>query len=44
MSPISLDNFQKIDLNDKKVFIDYFTRFPPEISELTFTNLYMWRQ
>lgn len=43
MSPISLDNFQKIDLNDKKVFIDYFTRFPPEISELTFTNLYMWR-
>lgn len=35
-SPLSLD--------DRAMVNDYLRRFPPEISELTFTNLYVWRQ
>jgi len=35
-SPLSLD--------DRAMVNDYLRRFPPEISELTFTNLYAWRR
>ncbi len=31
-------------ISDKPLFDDYFRRFPPEISELTFTNLFIWRE
>ncbi|PIN86940.1 hypothetical protein COV19_01955 [Candidatus Woesearchaeota archaeon CG10_big_fil_rev_8_21_14_0_10_44_13] len=35
--------FKPIQLEDKKLFDDFFRRFPPSISELTFTNLFCWR-
>lgn len=31
-----------VDIGDKKIFDRYFTADPPEVSELTFTNLFMW--
>ncbi len=33
-----------LEISDKPLFDDYFQRFPPEISELTFTNLFIWRE
>ncbi|MFH1133891.1 MAG: phosphatidylglycerol lysyltransferase domain-containing protein [Nanoarchaeota archaeon] len=35
---------QEIQLKDKTLFDRYFNRFPPVISELTFTNLFCWTQ
>jgi hypothetical protein len=35
---------RSIDLNDKELFDAAFKKFPPQISEYTFTNLYAWRQ
>ena len=35
MRPLALD--------DRSLVVDYLRRFPPEISELTFTNLYAWQ-
>ncbi|MFW9989447.1 MAG: DUF2156 domain-containing protein [Candidatus Odinarchaeota archaeon] len=32
-----------IEISDKKLFDKYFQKYPPEISEFTFTNLFMWR-
>lgn len=40
---LQIDGFRGIELKDKPVFDSYFTKFPPQISEYTFTNLYMWR-
>ncbi|MBN1802965.1 MAG: DUF2156 domain-containing protein [Candidatus Lokiarchaeota archaeon] len=34
---------KKIDLSDKPIFDEYFLLYPPEISEFTFSNLFMWR-
>jgi len=36
-------SFTNITINDKKLFDDYFKVNEPQISELTFTNLFMWR-
>ena len=36
-------DFKKINLEDKNLFDDYFRKYPPNISELTFTNLFCWR-
>jgi uncharacterized protein len=33
-----------LTLEDKSVFDSFFREFPPVISELTFTNLFMWRK
>ncbi|OGP89776.1 MAG: hypothetical protein A2157_19470 [Deltaproteobacteria bacterium RBG_16_47_11] len=33
-----------LTLEDKPLFDQLFTRFPPVISELTFTNLFIWRR
>jgi len=35
--------FKTLELSDKKIFDEFFKRFPPKISELTFTNLFSWR-
>ena len=32
-----------LELSDRLIVEDYQQRYPPEISELTFTNLYVWR-
>jgi hypothetical protein len=36
-------NLKKITMEDKPLFDRYLREFPPEISEHTFTNLFMWR-
>ena len=38
-----MTDFKQIELTDKKVFDDFFAEDPPRTSELTFTNLFMWR-
>jgi len=35
--------FKPLELSDKAEVMDYLRRFPPQISEHTFTNLYVWR-
>ena len=35
-------HFREIRLEDKSIFQDFLTSSPPEISEYTFTNLFMW--
>ena len=35
--------FKDIALEDKPLFDEIFARFPPVISEFTFTNLFIWR-
>jgi hypothetical protein len=37
-----LDDFQPIDLKDKPVFDEYYSRFPPNHSENAFTTLVSW--
>jgi len=36
-------NFKFIDLSSKETFAKYFSTNNPDISEYTFTNLYVWR-
>ena len=36
-------DFTPISIEDKHIFDEFFHRFEPSISELTFTNLYVWR-
>lgn len=38
-----MDDFKPITLNDKEIFNDFLAQDPPHVSELTFTNLFMWR-
>ena len=40
---MDLNLAKKIELTDKPLFDSYFEKFRPQISELTFTNLFMWR-
>jgi hypothetical protein len=35
--------FQPLSLADQRLVDDFLRRYPPEISELTFTNLFIWR-
>jgi hypothetical protein len=37
-------NLRPLSLDDRLCVTEYLRRFPPEISELTFTNLYAWRR
>ena len=36
-------NLKPVEIKDKEVFNKYFKEDPPDISELTFTNLFMWQ-
>ena len=40
---MDLSTGKPIEITDKQLFDEYFQKYPPEISELTFTNLFMWR-
>ena len=40
----SYPRFREIDLKDKKVLNEAFRAYKPQISEYTFTNLYVWRE
>ena len=35
--------FKDLSLEEKPLFDELFSRFPPIISEFTFTNLFIWR-
>lgn len=35
--------FSKLELEHKRLFDEYFKKLNPQASELTFTNLFMWR-
>jgi len=37
------DRFKALEVDHKGVFKEYLEQDPPEISEFTFTNLFMWR-
>lgn len=43
IKPEDIPDFLPIRLQDKGIFDQYFKQTPPEISEYTFTNLFMWR-
>jgi len=38
-----MDNIRSLTLNDREIVSSYLGQFPPQISEHTFTNLYVWR-
>jgi uncharacterized protein len=38
-----LSNLEALSLNHQTIIEDFLRRHPPEISELSFTNLYIWR-
>jgi hypothetical protein len=40
---MELAKAKKISLKDKPIFDSYFQKYPPQNSEFTFTNLFMWR-
>ncbi|MGE5842222.1 MAG: DUF2156 domain-containing protein [Deltaproteobacteria bacterium] len=39
-----MTDFKPIEIQDKPLFDEFLAKDPPEISELTFTNLFVWRQ
>lgn len=44
MNPLpEYPQFKEISLEDAALFNEYFKNDPPQISEFTFTNLFMWR-
>ena len=40
---MELSQAKPIELSDKELFDKFFKIYPPEMSEFTFTNLFMWR-
>ncbi|MFX1324017.1 MAG: DUF2156 domain-containing protein, partial [Promethearchaeota archaeon] len=40
---MNIGNGKPIEITDKKLFDQYFQKYPPVSSEFTFTNLFMWR-
>lgn len=40
---MDLSTGKPIEITDKSLFDEFFSKYPPEISEFTFTNLFMWR-
>jgi hypothetical protein len=36
-------DFRKIEMKDKPLFDSFLSKHPPQISEMTFTNLFCWR-
>ncbi|MHA1985493.1 MAG: DUF2156 domain-containing protein [Promethearchaeota archaeon] len=40
---MELSQAKPIELGDKDLFDTFFKNYPPEMSEFTFTNLFMWR-
>lgn len=43
-SDYSLASFKRIEITDKPVFDQFFLSDPPQASEYTFTNLFMWKR
>ena len=40
---MSILQYKEIEISDKSLVDEYFRQNPPEISEYTFNNLYLWR-
>ena len=40
---MDLSTGKPIEITDKTLFDEFFSKYPPETSEFTFTNLFMWR-
>ncbi|NVM30748.1 MAG: DUF2156 domain-containing protein [Candidatus Helarchaeota archaeon] len=40
---MDLSSVKTLEIADEAIFNDYFKKYPPEISEFTFTNLFIWR-
>ena len=40
---MELSQAKQITIEDKALFDKFFQKYPPETSEFTFTNLFMWR-
>jgi hypothetical protein len=40
---MDLSSAKPIEITHKNLFDEYFRKYPPENSEFTFTNLFMWR-
>ena len=38
-----MENFKSIELRDKEIFNRFLKQDPPRVSELTFTNLFIWQ-
>jgi len=38
-----MTEFKAIEIQDKPLFDDFLAKDPPQVSELTFTNLFIWR-
>jgi len=41
---MDLTRAKKLTIDDKELFDKYFQKYPPQNSEFTFTNLFMWRK
>jgi hypothetical protein len=39
-----MPDLKEITIEDKKTFDEYLNRYPQEISEMTFTNFFVWRK
>ncbi|MEN8906555.1 MAG: phosphatidylglycerol lysyltransferase domain-containing protein [Clostridiales bacterium] len=37
-------DFKKVNIDDKNVFERYYKSYDPDVSEMTFTNVFMWRE
>ena len=40
---MDLQNAKRITIEDRSLFNEYFLKFPPDISEFTFSNLFIWK-
>ncbi|MHA1732980.1 MAG: DUF2156 domain-containing protein [Promethearchaeota archaeon] len=40
---MDIEEFKPLELDDKPTFDEFLAKYPPETSELTFTNLFIWR-
>jgi hypothetical protein len=38
-----MTEFKAIEIEDKRLFDEFLAKDPPQVSELTFTNLFIWR-
>lgn len=43
MTTMTPDGFKPLELRDKEVFKAFLSQDPPQASEVTFTNLFIWR-
>ena len=39
---LTMTDFKPIDIQDKPLFDEFLRKDPPQISDLTFTNLFIW--